>query len=78
MSAFSSKGVGKTNDIVKQIHQRKTSIKDGRTDGPLVRNRLELGHDDNLSRPKRKLDKIDLEFLGKKGNQVFKERRKKN
>ena len=56
----------KTNDIVKQIHHRKTSRKDERTDGPLVRNRLELGHDDNLSRPKRKLDKIDLEFLGKK------------
>ena len=48
------------------IHHSETSRKDATTDALLVRNRLQLGHDDNLSRPKRKYDKTDLDFFGKK------------
>ena len=62
LSALSCQGVENTNDVVKQIHHSET--------------RLELGHDNNLSRPKRKYEKSDFAFW-EEGNQVFNKQRKK-
>ena len=77
LSAFSGQGVENTNDVVKQIHHSETSRKDATTDSLSVRNRLELGHDDNLYRPERQFEKSDFAFW-KEGNQVFNKQRKKN
>jgi len=48
LKMFSGQGVEKNNDIVKMIHQRKSSKWDGPTDALKVRKRLEFAHQENV------------------------------
>ena len=62
LSKFTGQGVEKTNDIIKQIHQSKSNKLDATADALLARKRLELGHQSQLSRQKRKYVKTDDDF----------------
>ena len=59
---FSGQGMEKTNAIVKQIHQTKSSNIDATKEALIVRKRLELGYIESKVRTKRKYDKADDEF----------------
>ena len=56
---FSGQGVEKTNDIVKQIHQARSSKIDATTEALICRKRLELGYSESNVRTKRKYEKTD-------------------
>jgi hypothetical protein len=50
---ISGQGVEKNNDIIKMIHQRKSSKWDGPSEALQVRKRLEYAHQENIGRSKR-------------------------
>ena len=49
----------KTNDIVKQIHQARSSKIDATTEALICRKRLEIGYSESNVRTKRKYEKTD-------------------
>ena len=61
---FSGQGVEKTNDVIKQIYHGKTNKTDPTSEALIVRKRMELGFQNELSRVKRKYDKVDDNYWG--------------
>ena len=53
LERFSNQGVEKNNDVIKMIHQRKSSKWDGPTEALRVRKRLDFCNSENVARPKR-------------------------
>ena len=53
LERFSNQGVEKNNDVIKMIHQRKSSRWDGPTEALRVRNRLDFCNSENVARTKR-------------------------
>jgi len=53
LSKFSGQAVEKNNDVIKSIHQRKSSNWDGPFEALKFRKRLEYANNENIARPKR-------------------------
>ena len=64
LSKFSGHGVEKTSDIIKSIYHGKTNKSDPTSDALVTRKRLELGFQTELSRKKRKYDKVNDDYWG--------------
>ncbi|CAG2246451.1 unnamed protein product [Mytilus edulis] len=60
LKMFSGQGLEKNNDIVKQIHQKKSNKWDSAVSALVTRKRLEFGHTNNLEREKRAYEKFQL------------------
>ena len=74
---FSGQGVEKTNAIVKQIHQTKSSNLDATKEALFVRKRLELGYIESKVRTKRKYEKADDKFwMQEKSKQILAKKQK--
>ena len=74
---FSGQGVEKTNDIVKQIHQTKSSKIDATKEALICRKRLEIGYNERTVRTKRKYEKTDDRFWGQeKSKQMMAKKQK--
>ena len=74
---FSGQGVEKTNDIVKQIHQARSSKIDATTEALICRKRLELGYSESNVRTKRKYEKTDDRYWShEKSKQMLSKKQK--
>ena len=60
---FSGQGVEKTNDVIKHIYHGKTNKTDPTSDALIVRKRMELGFQNELSRVNGNYDKVDDNYL---------------